>query len=170
MFLFTTFVPDKILGATNSENEDLITVNCATCDYKYWKITSTTRIGKEYKSKRNYIDEFETTRKGQQHFVNISYKQKATWSGSFSVTWNAVGVSLGFTPGNSYSVVSVGTTSGPTKKGEVYRAYYQEGQDKYKVNQAEYHYKTGKSKATGKKKTGYAYQPKAGKVTWVKVK
>ncbi|WP_067843336.1 hypothetical protein [Amphibacillus sediminis] len=171
LFLFMLFllIPENTLAASDLEQDDLFTPSCATCDYKYWRITSTKYLNKEYSSTRKFWDEFKSNTNGQQHGITIKYNQSATWSGSFSVSFKAVGVSIGVTPGSKYPV-SYTSTSPHTKKGETWAVYYREGKKKHRINQAEYHrvYATGKDSPTGKKKTGYVYEPAGPSVEWVK--
>lgn len=167
--LWSVLIPNTTQVSAITSDENLVTPSCATCDYKYWRITSTSYIGKVYDTTRTFWDEYYSSINGTQHGLTISYNQKATVSGSFSISYAAIGVSIGITHGTSYPVAYT-SMSPHTKKGETWAAYYRKGNKKHKINQKEYHrvYSTGKDAPTGKSKTGYVYEPAAGRVDWVK--
>lgn len=133
----------------------------ATTAYKYWAITSSSRVNSRLIGSEKYLTSFATANNGNSHTVTHTQAQSGSPNISISVTNGAIGASIGYTPGTSVKV-SVSTTSGRYKAGTTVAAYTQNREDIWTLNQSEYETNNAlgiKDKYTGNSKQGTAYKP-----------
>lgn len=159
--VFSFIMPTSIYAFASDTNT--IQPRSATTAYKYWRITSTSRIGSRYVGSESYRTSFDTRNDGAKHTFTHSQSQAGSASIGLSVAYGAVNFSIGYTPGSKLPV-SVSTTSGKYKKGTQVNVYTRNREDIFRINQAQYetiHYLNIIDRPTGKTQVGTVYKPAA---------
>lgn len=153
------------------KNTDKVISREGSTSYKYWTITSSSYYSSRKVGSEKFLKTFYAENNNDQFTVTHSEKQTGSVCIGLSVAYNAVGASIGYTPGTSMNVY-VSTTSAPYAKGSTVKAYRTLREDIFKIYQKEYivDHPNGITNApTGNTKTGTAYKPAAPSIRFEKV-